>query len=261
MIGGFDSAGAPLTSVTLSQQLNAPDQAPVFTSALPAGTSVVVGNPFTYHVTADANPQATFSLVTAPQGMTLDPITGLISFTPGAADIGTQTVTVRATNFAGQTDQTFSFAVLIPAPTGVSARGVGPHSIALSWSPSSDILADGYYRIYERHFIHDPRGSGGSYVYALIAADVTATAVTISGLNPATVHTYLVQAATPQGAASVRSAPATAETYTATTYFAELLLIAQNYGRPGSFAQGDLNFDGTIDFADLLLLAQTYNGV
>ena len=261
VIGGFDATGAPLATVSLSQRLNAPDQAPVFTSALPAGTSVVVGNPFTYHVTADANPQATFALLSAPQGMTIDPLTGVIGFTPGPNDIGTQTVTVRATNFAGQADQTFSFAVEMPAPTNVSARGVGPHSIALSWSPPAGIPADGYYRIYERHFIHDPRGSGGSYYYTLIGDHITTTAVTISGFNPGTFHTFLVQAATPQGASSVRSAPAGAETYSATSDFAELLLIAQNYGQPGSWAQGDLNGDGTVDFNDLLLLAQSYGPI
>jgi hypothetical protein len=258
VIGGFDANGAPLATVTVSQRLNVPDQAPVFTSSLPVGTSVFAGTPFTYQVTADGNPQPTFALVSGPQGMTIDPHSGLVSFTPGPGDLGTQTAVVRATNFAGSADQTFSFNVLLPAPTGLTARAAGPNSIALAWTPPADIPSNGYYRVFEQHFIHSPRGSGGSYVYALVADHVPGTTVTIGGLRPATVHTYVVQAATPSGAQSPRSAPATAETYTAPTLFAELLLIAQNYGQPGGFAQGDLNFDGVIDFADILLLAQSY---
>lgn len=37
-----------------------------------------------------------------------------------------------------------------------------------------------------------------------------------------------------------------------------LLTLAQHYNQPGTFADGDLNGDGTIGFADLLLLAQNY---
>lgn len=258
VIGGFDANHAPIASVTVSQRLNAPDQAPVITSSLPVGTSVLAGNPFTYQVTADANPQPTFSLVGAPQGMTIDPYSGLIRFTPGPTDIGLQTAVVRASNVVGQANQTFSFKVLIPAPTGLAASAAGPNAIALTWRAPASMPADGYYRVYERHFIHDPRGSGGSYFYSLVAAQVTGTSATIGGLRFATVHTYVVTAVSASGVQSGYSAAASAETYTAPTFFAELLLIAQNYGQPGTFAQGDLNFDGRIDFTDLLLLAQNY---
>lgn len=40
--------------------------------------------------------------------------------------------------------------------------------------------------------------------------------------------------------------------------FADLLMLAQNYGKAGTFVDGDLNSDGTVDFADLLMLAQNY---
>lgn len=41
--------------------------------------------------------------------------------------------------------------------------------------------------------------------------------------------------------------------------FADLLLLAQNYGQSNAtWTQGDLDHDGTVNFADLLILAQHY---
>lgn len=40
--------------------------------------------------------------------------------------------------------------------------------------------------------------------------------------------------------------------------FDDLLILAQNYGKPGGFSQGDFNSDGSVGFDDLLLLAQHY---
>jgi hypothetical protein len=40
--------------------------------------------------------------------------------------------------------------------------------------------------------------------------------------------------------------------------FADLLTLAQHYGRSGTYSQGDTNFDGQVNFNDLLTLAQHY---
>ena len=42
--------------------------------------------------------------------------------------------------------------------------------------------------------------------------------------------------------------------------FADLLILAQNYGKSAgaTFAQGDFNGDGSVGFDDLLILAQNY---
>lgn len=40
--------------------------------------------------------------------------------------------------------------------------------------------------------------------------------------------------------------------------FDDLLIVAQNYGKPGTFAQGDIDYSGNVGFDDLLLLAQNY---
>jgi hypothetical protein len=41
--------------------------------------------------------------------------------------------------------------------------------------------------------------------------------------------------------------------------FDDLLILAQNYGGAGSFAEGDFDYSGAVNFDDLLLLAQRYD--
>jgi hypothetical protein len=43
-----------------------------------------------------------------------------------------------------------------------------------------------------------------------------------------------------------------------TVGLSDLLILAQNYGQPGTPEQGDLDLNGTVGFTDLLLLAQDY---
>jgi RHS repeat-associated protein len=69
---------------------------PVITST--AITSATVGQQYAYQVRAtdpDGDPLA-FSFVSAPVGMTIDPATGLIQWTPDSEAVGDWTVTVRA---------------------------------------------------------------------------------------------------------------------------------------------------------------------
>ncbi|QRN94364.1 PQQ-dependent sugar dehydrogenase [Archangium violaceum] len=82
-------------------------------------TTVVVGRPYRYDVQATARPEPTYSLVgTAPEGMSIDMTTGLISWTPTAA--GAVEVTVRVSNgLAPDAEQ--SFTVTVKADEGPQA--------------------------------------------------------------------------------------------------------------------------------------------
>lgn len=40
--------------------------------------------------------------------------------------------------------------------------------------------------------------------------------------------------------------------------FADLVILAANYGRPGTFTSGDFNSDGVVNFMDLVILAAHY---
>jgi choice-of-anchor A domain-containing protein/RHS repeat-associated protein len=76
-------------------------------------TQVTAGTPYSYQVTAtDPTDGFTFSLVQKPAGMTIDASTGLVSWQPGAGDVGAHAVDVRLTNDRGvTTDQTFTLTV------------------------------------------------------------------------------------------------------------------------------------------------------
>jgi hypothetical protein len=71
-----------------------PDRPPVFTSAPVVDASV--NTPYSYQATAhdpDADPLA-FSVVSGPPGLTIDPAGGLVKWTPAAAQLGVQDVTL-----------------------------------------------------------------------------------------------------------------------------------------------------------------------
>jgi PKD repeat protein len=90
---------------------------PVITS-LPV-TDVNAGDLYSYDVEATGIPQPTFSLTTAPLGMTIDSNTGLIQWTP--ADIGDVNVTIQATNPGGSDSQNFTITAAAVPPVITSA--------------------------------------------------------------------------------------------------------------------------------------------
>jgi hypothetical protein len=80
-------------------------------------TTVLAGS-YGYDVDA-TDPEGdpvTYSLTQAPAGMTIDPTTGVIDWTPGEADLGSHDVTVRATALGGFDEQTFTVMVALSAP-------------------------------------------------------------------------------------------------------------------------------------------------
>jgi RHS repeat-associated protein len=88
------------------------DQPPVITSKPSFG--VAIGQLYLYQVkaTSPQNNPLTYSLTAAPAGMTIDPATGLISWTPTQAQYGNNTVNVLVTDSrGGSIGQQFTLAV------------------------------------------------------------------------------------------------------------------------------------------------------
>ena len=101
--------------------------APVITST--PVTNATVNDPYTYDVEAtdDNGDTLTYSLDTAPAGMTIDTASGLINWTPVAAQVGDNPVTVRvADGEGGFATQSFQVVVIDDnvAPVITSTPGV-----------------------------------------------------------------------------------------------------------------------------------------
>ncbi len=98
---------------------------PSFTSHPPS--QVRAGERLRYQVTiTDPYPMEdahTFSLLESPEGMTVDPMTGLVEWTPAASDAGLHPVRVKVVDSrGGAAEQGFSVEVLVgPAPPPTTA--------------------------------------------------------------------------------------------------------------------------------------------
>ena len=72
--------------------------------------------PLALQLFSRANPTAAFSLVAGPATMQVDPITGLVSWTPTADDVGLIAVTFRATNSIGNAELAISIDIIADTP-------------------------------------------------------------------------------------------------------------------------------------------------
>ncbi|MCI0655161.1 MAG: Ig domain-containing protein [Methylococcaceae bacterium] len=125
--GTVDSNPDTVTIVVSSPLLPA-NQAPTITST--PVTSASVGQPYSYDVDAtdpDAGDVLTYTLTTAPAGMTIDSVTGLIDWTPVAPGIYPVIAEVRD---SGNLSATQSFDVV------VSSSGPANQAPSLSVVPN-----------------------------------------------------------------------------------------------------------------------------
>ncbi len=125
--------------------------APVITGTPLAAITGYAGEYLSRTIVATGNPTPTFSIAsgTLPAGLTLNPVTGVLSGSP--QNIGTTSVTIRATNAAGTNDatQSISIALLVPPVISTSAFPTTPQSQAVSYqlaasnSPTSWAMTGG----------------------------------------------------------------------------------------------------------------------
>lgn len=89
-----------------------PNHPPVIVSTPP--TEATVGDPYVYEISAqdpDGDPMA-IDLVEAPDGMMLDPQTGVIQWVPGTLQTGTYTVEIQVYDcFGASTPQSWEVTV------------------------------------------------------------------------------------------------------------------------------------------------------
>ena len=114
--GGLSADQGYTITVSAPTPTNRP---PTITSTAPLAATA--GNLYTYLVTAtdpDAGDTLTFSLPTAPAGMSINAASGLITWTPTVAQVGNANLTVRVTDSGGlSADQGYTITVSAPGPT------------------------------------------------------------------------------------------------------------------------------------------------
>ena len=93
--------------------------APIITST--PQTQTFINQAYSYTLTSEANPTATYSLISAPASMSINSVTGEISWTP--PQVGTFEVSVQAANEVGDVTQDFSITVAmgLASPTILSS--------------------------------------------------------------------------------------------------------------------------------------------
>ena len=190
--GGVDTNGNDVADVWRTQPFGVPDSAPVFTN-FPATVGAYQGT-YVSSINAIGNPPPVYSLVNGPPGMQVDYFSGTISWTPQTlSEIGTNPVTVMATNYAGTTNYSFNIVVPNPGPglpSNFTIVSVSDNSATVSWSPQDPAVGPVTYSIAIPHPYHSPRGSGGGVTYQTIVTNITTNLVTIGGLNPGSSASY-----------------------------------------------------------------------
>jgi autotransporter-associated beta strand protein len=204
VIGGRNSQGSAVSTVYVSPVLA--NVAPVITTtSLPSATAGVA---YTATVAATGTPPPTYSVVApVPAGLSIDPNSGLISWLPTTSQIGTQPVTIQASNLAATVSQTISLVVtpdITPpsAPTLSVGTITSTTSIPLSWTTATDNVGVAGYRIFlytpAVYKGHSGRDGGITLVspakYTLLVDNLTTTSYTLTGLTPNTTYQFAVAA-------------------------------------------------------------------
>ncbi len=116
---GTVDLASPASGVLL---LSVDSTAPTFTSVPVTAAQVGTAYAYTLHAIDAGSAGITYSLVSGPAGMSVNTTSGVVTWTPTAAQLGSQSVQFRATDGAGNTtDQSFSVNVVSGTPiVGVS---------------------------------------------------------------------------------------------------------------------------------------------
>ena len=81
-----------------------------------------MGSAYAYDVDATGTPAPTYGLTLSPSGMTIDPVSGVIGWTPVTS--GAFDVTVAATNSEGSDSQIFAISVSAPVAPDITSTAV-----------------------------------------------------------------------------------------------------------------------------------------
>jgi hypothetical protein len=192
IMGGMDASGNDVSNVWRSQQLLVPDSAPTFTQ-YPA-TNGGYQLPYSSSIAATGAPPPYYTLVSGPTGISVGFYSGGIAWTPQGDQIGTNSVTIRATNYSGYVDWTFNITVAPPppqVPTNLMLLAVTDTSVTLSCDPENPFVGPVSYSIY---YVTSSGGRDPQPVYHLLGTSPT-NVMTVSGLQVGHGYSLVLKAA------------------------------------------------------------------
>ncbi|MBI3249129.1 MAG: VCBS repeat-containing protein [Deltaproteobacteria bacterium] len=198
-------------------------------------TAATVGQPYTYDVNATDpdNDTLIYALTTFPTGMTINPDTGLIEWTPSEGQIGPQEVTVEARD-PGSLFDTQSFTIQV---AGVPISAHAPVALGNSY----EIRADQILNVPVPGILGNDSDADDDPLTAVKLSDPTKGELSFNSNGG---FTY-----TPNPAALVCTGTPVPTGVSFTEPLATSFATASNgYGALG-LAKGDFNRDGAIDLA------------
>jgi hypothetical protein len=216
----------------------------VVTINAPSGPSYgVVGTAMTLQVTDYSHQPSTFSIVSGPSDMTVNPTTGQVHWTPSPVDAGTTTVTFRATNSAGSTNSTVSFITYASqAPTDVRISSWSSGVPTASWMAPANFGNITGYKITVNTTDYQP----SPYNFDTHG---TGTSIALTGLPAG--QTYFVTVFPYDAAGNVGQS-----TYTYFyAFFANSPQVSWSFGQPRPVAGQPM----TVQFADANTLPRTWS--
>ena len=131
-----DDGNGGVDTQSFSIDVAAANQLPTIVSS--PSTSGTEGSPYSYDVDA-TDPDGdvpTYSLDLAPAGMTIDPVSGIVQWTPTGTQLGPNDVTVRADDGNGGVD-TQSFSIDVAAANQLPTIVSSPSTSGTEGSPYS----------------------------------------------------------------------------------------------------------------------------
>jgi N-acetylneuraminic acid mutarotase len=96
----------------------------------------IVGQPVSIQIIDESNTPSTFSLVSGPVGLSIDPVTGVLNWVPTPDEAGNPPETFQLANAFGTATLTLGLVISMASPPqNVTASGLTTWSPSLSWSP------------------------------------------------------------------------------------------------------------------------------
>jgi hypothetical protein len=138
---GTNSAGTLKVPFSIQVKPNVPQLWDVDSSTFFPVQSATVGVPTGVEVTDSSGEKTTFSIVSAPAGVGINASTGLLNWTPTAAEAGNTKIIVQGKNVYGRSDLTIAFPTYpAPAVSDIIVKTDGLNAPTISWTQPTNSL-------------------------------------------------------------------------------------------------------------------------